>query len=418
MVFRWVGKPFQFGKEIPRIRISAFELKTTAKLLAVFLLGLILCGYVVWEWSRPVPFGVRAEEIEVRTKPSLAVIGSPPIGAAMVAPDGTLWGWRNSSVDMGVPVDWRPRRLSEERDWKKVIATYSGVLALKKDGSLWAIGNNGEGSLGSVKDSSKLVRMGTDSDWKDVAAGVAHCLALKNDGTLWGWGQNRYGQVGMGSVTGVEPPTQIGSDTNWLMIGPGSFSSHALKRDGSLWEWGSDALNQTTPEPTQNGEATDWTEISVGNYHIIGRKRDGTVWIKGPNANYMVDNPSARTNWVRLESATNWVEMYSGQNVTIAKRADGSWETVGKLVDSGRVTLPTGLDPLAIHTDGQTTLMLMKDGRLWSLGYRAGMDSKITFLDRLDNWSRRLLGKRSFNSRTYAQDGVPMLIWEAGGTGE
>ena len=38
----------------------------------------------------------------------------------------------------------------------------------------------------------------------DVAAGWDHTIALKADGTLWSWGYNYYGQLGLGTSTGLE----------------------------------------------------------------------------------------------------------------------------------------------------------------------------------------------------------------------
>src|SRR5688572_15448190 len=164
--------------------------------------------------------------------------------AVMVAPDGSLWVWGDQSrhgVDFGLAASAVPQRLGNDTDWKQVTAGFYGFLALKKDGSLWALGGNGEGLLGlppNMVNVKVLTRVGTDHDWKVVKSGVAHCMALKHDGSLWAWGQNQYGQIGVTPASPKEPPIRIASETNWISISPGAFQSYALRSDGTIWAWG------------------------------------------------------------------------------------------------------------------------------------------------------------------------------------
>ena len=391
-------------------------MKTVAKIVVLVLVVLVVIGGVAWRWTRGMEspgFAVGTQRIAVETKPSLAVGYS---FAAMVAPDGTLWAWSTREIDLGVSPGSKPQRLGMESDWKSVTAGYHGLLALKNDGSLWAAGKNVEGLLGlssAIQEVTSLTQVGSDRDWKEVKAGVAHCLALKADGSLWAWGKNGYGQIGIGKISTIEPPTRIGSETNWVAISPGSFTSYALREDGTIWEWGIDALDQNIAMPVKISEEANWTEITAGEYHIVGRKKDGSYWIKGANAHVMIDDPSARTNWTKIEGATNWVESYCGQNVVVAKTVEGEWTVLGKLHDrGGERRLPDRVDPLAIWTQCGTTLILMPDGRLWSLGRRAGEEPRLTILERIDNLSRAIIGQRTRNSANDVVDARPFLIWE------
>jgi alpha-tubulin suppressor-like RCC1 family protein len=388
-------------------------LKTVARILLLVLALLAVIGVTAWRWTRATEspaFAVAEKRIAVRTKPSLAVGRS---FAAMVAPDGTLWAWSTTELDLGVSPGPKPQKLGTENNWKSVTAGFYGLLALKNDGSLWAIGKNVEGLLGlpsTIQQVTNLTQAGSDKDWKEVKAGVAHCLALKADGSLWAWGKNGYGQIGIGTISTIEPPTRIASDTNWLAISPGSFTSYALKQDGTIWEWGIDALNQNIAVPGKCSDEANWTEIAAGDYHIVGRKKDGTYWIKGANAHVIIDDSAARTNWTKIESATNWVEIYCGQNVVVAKTVEGNWTALGELRKS---KLPNPFEPLAIWTQCGTTLILMPDGRLWTLGRRAGQEPRLTLMEKIENnLSRAIIGQTTRNTPDDVVDARPFPIWE------
>ncbi len=46
-------------------------------------------------------------------------------------------------------------------------------------------------------------------DWAHMAAGYESVLALKKDGTVWAQGHNRYGQLGDGTYTNRPTATQV-----------------------------------------------------------------------------------------------------------------------------------------------------------------------------------------------------------------
>ena len=43
-------------------------------------------------------------------------------------------------------------------------------------------------------------------------------VAIATNGTLWAWGRNNDGQLGDGTTTNRNTPTQIGMATNWQSI--------------------------------------------------------------------------------------------------------------------------------------------------------------------------------------------------------
>jgi len=58
---------------------------------------------------------------------------------------------------------------------------------------------------------------------KPQISATFHTIALKSDGTLWAWGYNAAGQLGDGTNTNKNTPTQIGTDNKWVSISAGYY---------------------------------------------------------------------------------------------------------------------------------------------------------------------------------------------------
>ena len=90
-------------------------------------------------------------------------------------------------------------------------------MAVKTDGTLWAWGRNGGGSLGinNTIPRSSPVQVGSQTNWKTPSVGRYSSIVTKTDGTMWSWGANFQGELGRTNLAYSSSPIQVGSETNW-----------------------------------------------------------------------------------------------------------------------------------------------------------------------------------------------------------
>jgi tripartite motif-containing protein 71 len=129
-------------------------------------------------------------------------------------------------------------------------------LALLKDGTVRAWGNNTFGQLGDGTENNSFVPVPVRglSGVTAIAAGGDHSLALLSDGTVMAWGNNEYGQLGIGNDTGPEEcvshkvcsktPVIVSGLSEVTAIAAAGEQSYALLKDGTVVAWGSNDEGQ------------------------------------------------------------------------------------------------------------------------------------------------------------------------------
>lgn len=202
--------------------------------------------------------------------------------------DGSLWAMGddyNGQLGDGTQAHTdaiRPEQIVSSN----VVAVAGGgnhALFLKSDGSLWGMGDNSYGELGSITSTYYTsTPQVAASNVVAIAAGRHHSLFIKTDGSLWGMGENNLGQLGQGT-TGVSNQQVEIVASNVVAVAAGYQESLFIKSDGSLWQMGDGNAEQTNgvyldPSVPQQLVATNVTAVAAGLSHSLYLKSDGSLW--------------------------------------------------------------------------------------------------------------------------------------------
>ncbi|RQO74061.1 hypothetical protein DBR43_01250 [Pedobacter sp. KBW06] len=216
--------------------------------------------------------------------------------------NNTLWSWgTHSSGRLGngqsTGETLTPVQVGAESDWDKIFTgnNWGASFAIKKDGTLYAWGVNQNGMLGNGNTSNQLspVLVGGSSKYKMVSYGRARgTLAIKTDGTLWAVGRNSRGELGIGNMDTQANWVQVGTDKNWNTVSLFARTVLATKTDGSLWGWGenvygelgngkinpSSEVAETILSPVQIAGQSSVADAVVGfNFSVIRKNSNGGI---------------------------------------------------------------------------------------------------------------------------------------------
>ncbi len=290
-----------------------------------------------------------------------------------------------------------PEVMPELTGVSRVVAGGEHALALRDDGTIWALGSNdrGEPVLGDTEGRRGWARVSGLDDVVDIAAHWGSNLAVRADGSVWGWGWNAEGNVVPSGDRLILAPTRVPDIDGVRGVAAGSepnngVFSMALKQDGTVWAWGINyndwwgiGARRGFPyyRPTQIPGLSDVTAIAAGGFHNLALKRDGTL--------------CAPIGEWRLGSSTRWQELmpqFDGVAVSVtdshclALRRDGSvwawsavygdphgWLGTGAEGDHYRPERVIGIENgVAVAAggddDGYRSFALRADGTVWAWG--------------------------------------------------
>jgi autotransporter-associated beta strand protein len=214
-------------------------------------------------------------------------------------------------------------------DFTQVAAGYEHAVALRRDGTIVAWGDNTYHQLDSVP---------TASGFRQIAAGDNHSLALKPDGTAVAWGANDRGQCAV--------PT----GQKYTQVAGGGFHSVGLKPDGSLAAWGWDNSGQCNVPSGKN-----YTQVAAGAIHSLALKSDGSIAGWGWN----------NGQW-NFPAGNQYTTVAGGFEFSVALAADGSLVAAGRNPDY--LDVPAGSDFTQVTADYYHGVAVRSDGSLAAWG--------------------------------------------------
>ncbi|MBA2937886.1 hypothetical protein HZF08_06175 [Paenibacillus sp. CGMCC 1.16610] len=272
-------------------------------------------------------------------------------------------------------------------------------LAVKQDGTVWAwSGNSDSRPTSNLEDADNpaIIKVPKQvkgiSDVTAVASGHGFSLALKKDGTVWGWGGNGDGQLGDGTQSvfdlktyetiksaDKDIPVQAKGLSNVVAIAADWNTSYAVKNDGTLWAWGgiyyrkADGSVANYIVPTQLKKFSDIASVSLGWGNMVALKKDGTVWI-----------PS-HGNVVQVDGLSDIIEIAAGGQYSYGLKKDGKvwfWGSNGEsgavvggkdTADHSKPQLLEGIeDVVSVQASAGGPLLLKSDGTVWASGTNTG----------------------------------------------
>lgn len=309
---------------------------------------------VMWGDNEYGDFGIGTVSLDGRqgftesAKGVIAVACGYYYSTAILKPDGTMWVCgRNNCGQLGNETREDSADFIKLDDNVVKIGAGDGYfIYLKKDGSLWGVGNVSEGRLlykndgsdiikpqklmsgirdfststrntGVINTKNELYMFGANvfgqlgignnensiymdlpvkvmDDVRSVSVGNDYVLAVKNDNTLYSWGKNDYSQLMNGQSSyeddyvPVYSPTKVAD--NVLKACAGEYDSGYIKTDHKLYMTGRSLYGQAGFDPTTYAisnpvlVAENVEDVAIGQ-HTIYTTLDGKTYTAGHNMN-------------------------------------------------------------------------------------------------------------------------------------
>ena len=219
----------------------------------------------------------------------------PGAGFTVLKKDGTVWSWGKENMS--------PEQLPDMKD-TTFISSDLHTLVLKTDGTVWAWGEYGDGQLGdgSMQEDTgpnqldsgfikkRRIKVSGLTGVTSISVGSFHSVALKKDGTVWTWGENGDGQLGDGTTADRSKPVKVAGLRDVTAVAAEGRHTMALTKEGTVWTWGwnkyyqlGDGTNINRTKPVKVSGLKDVKAISSGEGHSLALKKDGTIWAWGGN---------------------------------------------------------------------------------------------------------------------------------------
>ena len=322
-------------------------------------------------------------QISVSCAPTWLAVSGGRNHTLAVKRDGTLWAWGDDSMSQlgDGQTAKRPVPVKVGEGFVQVAAGSAHSAALADGGAIYTWGH-GPWLSTAIPTPTSLA-----DGFSLVVAGFDHFLAIRSDGgTLWSWGANDAGQLGDGTTTNRPSPVQVGKAGGYVALAGGGAHSLAVKSDGTLWSWGLNDRGQLgktgvafSPSPARLDWDGGFVAVGAGEHHSLALRADGTVWAWGANDKGQVGNSKQGTDQpIPVQVATGIRAIASGYNHSAVITTDGGvvsawgWNIAGQVGDDSQIDryfplqVAQGIQSAALG--GFHSMGLKDDGTLWVWG--------------------------------------------------
>ena len=292
--------------------------------------------------------------------------------------DGTFFGsYRN--------IPNQTSSLGTGRTAVAISAGNSHTCAILDDASVSCWGDNYYGQLGDGTNSGSYTPTQTSSLGIGripvaISSGVMHTCAILDDASVSCWGRNNFGQLGDGTYTDRNTPTQtssLGIGRIAVAISSGYYHTCAVLDNASVSCWGynndgglGDGTNSNRSTPTQTsslGVGRTAVAISSGNRHTCALLDDASVSCWGRNSGNLGDGTTIARN-----TPTQTSSLGTATNPRTAALSERDFDNDGilNIFDTHMTYLDIREDTLSAAPSGLHTCALLENGSVscWGRG--------------------------------------------------
>lgn len=307
---------------------------------------------------------------------------------------GNEWGQLGYKTDSYYETE--PKEIPNVSNIVKIATNNNHVLALNRDGAVFAFGFNFSGQIGDGTTENRFNPIQVPIDpVKDIAAGYKFSVAVLQNGDIWGWGAS------------CDSESKKTAETWWKE----EQEEQENREDGSYYDPHSEALvyydkneyciNEDivgilNKVPRKIDGVQGIEKISAGYGHVLALDKNSNVWSFGCNTyNQLGRDTKGPINATpkRIEEIEGIQEVSAGFRHSLALKKDGTvlaWghNYRGQLGDD---TTNDSVHPVIVPIDHVTnviagydySLALKEDGTVWGWGRNTGHwfgDSEIEFV--------------------------------------
>ena len=217
--------------------------------------------------------------------------------------------------------------------WISSATSLGGSLAVRSDGRLFALEDDG------------MTQLGSESSWVQISARASTRIALNRDGQIF-----RF-------IAGSSPAAQIpGSEgQRWVYVMAGNNQVYAINEDGELWSRGYGnnpsaadisslgrgsltaaeytTFARVTVPPNDSSCDLEWKSISVGAMFVVAVTECGKLWSWGQTGSDRLGRPHEGTDPFGNAATANNVPGRVGRSTTCVGFNE-NWVAVGSVNDA------------------------------------------------------------------------------------